>query len=264
MTLSLTADRLLLMCGRYALKTDPKIIAAQFGVEQAVLGGTYLGMLGGMEIPASEISTQATIPSYNVAPTHHVPAILNWHGQRTLAAFHWGLIPAWAKDPGVGSRMINARVETLDEKPAYRNAAKQRHCIIPVDGWYEWNTLPTGNKEPHFFSRKDGNLLGLAGLYESWATPENNLLWSCTLITTEASEDFAKVHNRMPLIVPSNLTSDWLDNDSEVLAELVAQSADTSELTQWQVSNEVGSVRNNRPDLIDPVSPNSGTLFEFL
>ena len=264
MFFSLTADRLIVMCGRYALKTDPRIIASQFGVEHAVLAGTYLGMFGGMEIPAEQLTEQAHLPSYNIAPTHQVPAIVQQESGRTLATFHWGLIPSWAKDPAIGSRMINARVETLDEKPAYRSAAKKRHCIIPADGWFEWKTLPNGKKEPHYFSRTDGRLLGFAGLYESWTGPDAKPIWSCTLITTDAAPAFAQVHDRMPLLVPSSLVDDWLKNNPEALSGLIDRSDNTAELAQWQVGSDVGNVRNNRPDLINEVSPDAGTLFEFL
>ena len=252
------------MCGRYALKTDPRIIASQFGVDHAVLSGTYLGMFGGMEIPAEQLSAQALIPSYNIAPTHNVPAILQHEGHRVLATFQWGLIPSWAKDPAIGSRMINARVETVFEKPAFKSAALKRHCIIPADGWYEWKTLPNGKKEPHYFSRLDGKLLGLAGLYESWIGPDEKPIWTCSLITTDAAPAFQKVHTRMPVRVCDGQESAWLENDESVLAEMVTESNDTSELTEWQVATDVGNVRNNRPDLITEVTPASGTLFEFM
>ena len=153
------------MCGRYTLKTDPKMIAAQFSVsELAILNGA----IADLTAPTAKISSIDEIPfrpNYNVAPTHQIPAILQHDDKTTLANFQWGLVPAWSKDPAIGSRMINARSETAAEKPSFRSAIVKRRCIVPADGWYEWHTN-AGKKIPHYFSDPSETLLGFAGIYE--------------------------------------------------------------------------------------------------
>lgn len=260
MCLSLTADRLILMCGRYALKTDPKIIASQFGVTEAAISGTYLGMLGGTTIAAEQLTAQMLIPSFNIAPTHRVPAVVQIDQQRTLATFQWGLIPSWAKDASIGARLINARVETILEKPSFRNAAQRQHCIIPADGWFEWQTIGARKKVPHYFSRTDGNVLGLAGIYESWQQPGGEKIWSFSLITTEARHPFSEIHDRMPLLVSTQTTELWLTDGPAAIAELLAHQVPMAELTEWEVSSAVGQVRNNNPSLVEPVNPEDEVL----
>ena len=251
------------MCGRYALKTDPKLIAKQFGVEQAVVSDNYLGMFGGSTSPVDQLTPQMLIPSFNIAPTHQVPAIFEVDGKRIMAKLQWGLIPTWAKDPSIGSRMINARVETIFEKPSFRNAAAKRHCIIPADGWFEWQTLGSRTKTPHFFSRIDGALLGLAGIYESWQSPDGSTIWSFSLITNDARAPFSEIHDRMPLLVPEQLTQLWLTEGVSAVAEIRSQQVPMTELTQWEVGAAVGQVRNNNPRLIDPVNPEVEPLSLF-
>ena len=248
------------MCGRYALKTDPKLIAKQFGVDQAVISGSYLGMLGGPTIPAEQLTAQMLLPSFNIAPTHKVPAIFQVDGQRTMAAVQWGLIPSWAKDPSIGSRMINARVETIFEKPSFRSAAEKRHCIVPADGWFEWQTLGPRKKAPHYFSRIDGSVLGLAGIYESWRDPKGEEIWTFSLITNDARSPFSEIHDRMPLLVPEQCAEIWLTQGVEAVATIRSQQVPMSELTQWEVGPAVGQVRNNNPKLIEPVDPEDDTL----
>lgn len=252
------------MCGRYALKTDPKLIANQFGVTQAVISGSYLGMFGDPAVPAEQLTEQMLLPSFNVAPTHKIPAIIQEDSQRTLATFQWGLIPSWAKDPSISSRMINARVETVFEKPSFRSAAEKRHCIIPADGWYEWQVQGRNKNVPHYFSRADKALLGFAGIYESWQSPDGSKLWTCSVITTDAYAEFSEIHDRMPLLVPSHATDLWLTQGVSAVAELLEHMLPAAELTQWQVGSAVGQVRNNNPKLIEPVTPDDDTLLLFL
>jgi len=252
------------MCGRFALKTDPKRIAAQFEVAKAIVSGNYLGMFDGSVIPAEELSPQMLLPSFNIAPTHQIPAIVQIDNERTLTTFQWGLIPSWAKDPSIGARMINARVETVLEKPSFRSAAAKRHCIIPADGWFEWQTLGKTKKVPHYFSRTDQKLLGFAGIYESWTSPDGSEIWTCSLITTDASAEFSEIHDRMPLLVPAQSTELWLTQGPAAIAELLLNSVPTGELTQWTVSSAVGQVRNNNPNLIEPVEPEDPSLLLFL
>jgi len=251
------------MCGRYALKTDPKLIASQFAVDQAVVSGSYLGMFSGPTIPAEQLTQHMLLPSFNIAPTHQVPAIVQADNQRILATFQWGLIPSWAKDPSMGARMINARVETVLEKPSFRSAGAKRHCIIPADGWYEWQTLGKSKKVPHYFSRTDKALLGFAGIYESWQSPDGTQLWTCSVITTDASAEFSEIHDRMPLLVPAQLTELWLTQGAQAVAELQRQVVPDSQLTQWEVGAAVGQVRNNNPKLIEPVEPESDSLLSL-
>jgi len=252
------------MCGRYALKTDPKQIATQFGVSKAIFSGNHLGMFDGTVISASALSEQMLLPSFNIAPTHQIPAIVQIENERVLTTFQWGLIPSWAKDPSIGARMINARVETVLEKPSFRSAAARRHCIIPADGWFEWQTLGKSKKVPHFFSRIDQALLGLAGIYESWTSPDGSEIWTCSLITTDASPEFGKIHDRMPLLVSAQATDIWLAQGASAVAELQLQAVPEAELTQWEVSPAVGQVRNNNPKLIEPAEPEDPSLLQFL
>ena len=252
------------MCGRFALKTDPKRIASQFGVDKAFVSGSHLGMFTAEAISADKLTEQMLLPSFNIAPTHQIPAIVQIDNERTLTTFQWGLIPSWAKDPSIGARMINARVETILEKPSFRSAAAKRHCIIPADGWFEWQTLGKSKKVPHYFSRTDKELLGFAGIYESWQSPDGTELWSCSVITTDADPAFSEIHDRMPLLVPAQSTELWLTQGAAAIAELRLKAVPASDLTQWEVSSAVGQVRNNNPKLIEPVEPENLSLLLFL
>jgi putative SOS response-associated peptidase YedK len=160
--------------------------------------------------------------------------------------------------------MINARVETVLDKPSFRSAAAKRHCIIPADGWFEWQTLGKSKKVPHYFSRTDKALLGFAGIYESWKSPDGTQLWTCSVITTDASPEFSQIHDRMPLLVPADSTELWLTQGAAAVAELQLKAVPASELTQWEVGSAVGQVRNNSPKLIDPVEPEDDSLLLFL
>lgn len=220
-------------------------------------------MFGDATVPAEKLTANMWLPSFNIAPTHQVPAVVEVDSKRILAKFQWGLIPSWAKDESMGARMINARVETVLEKPSFRSAAAKRHCIIPADGWYEWQTLGKSKKVPHYFTRKDGALLGLAGLYESWTSPDGSEIWTCSLITTDATPEFSKVHDRMPLLVPADATELWLTQGASAIAELRLHTIAAQELTHWQVGPAVGQVRNNNPTLIEPVDPQDEPLSLF-
>lgn len=221
------------MCGRYTLKTDPRMIAAQFDVT------TILPELEDLR------------PNYNTAPTHAVPVIVAREGVVTMGAMSWGLIPSWAKDPAIGSRMINARVETITEKPSFRSAIEKRRCIIPADGWYEWQNIDKV-KVPYYFSDSQGELIGMAGIYERWTAPDGVVVWSTSIITTAAQSHIAYVHERMPLLVNKRLRSVWL-NDGSAPLDAVLEASDTAyNITCWPVGKEVGNVRNNSSDLIVP------------
>jgi putative SOS response-associated peptidase YedK len=224
------------MCGRFVAATPPDQVAAYFGA-------------------AAEALLE---PSWNVAPTNDVYAVLEDGGTRHLDAFRWGLIPSWAKDPKIGSRMINARAETLAEKNAYKAAFRKRRCLVPADGFYEWKAVPgQKRKQPYFIHRADGEPVAFAGLWEVWRGPERDQepLRTATIITTEANETMAPVHDRMPVILPASAWGPWLDRDNddlETLGRLLVPAPPTL-LTLRPVSTEVNNVRNKGPELIDPV-----------
>lgn len=238
------------MCGRYVVNTPPQQLAIDFG---------------------AELQIQEYPPDYNVAPTKPVPAVLVRHGQRTLSTLRWGLIPFWAKDPSVGAKMINARIESAAEKSAFRKSFASRRCLLPADGYYEWLALPQAaapapaaegtkakaakpRKQPYFVRPVGGGLLAFAGLYERWRDAEGNELWSASILTGPAAEPMAWLHDRMPLTVPRDAWSDWLDpdqNDAQRAHDLLDFSPD------WfaaAVSDLVNSVRNNGPELIEPMA----------
>ena len=236
------------MCGRFTLNTDPKVIASQFKVSAiAVLEGR-IADLTTPTIPAGQIDSAIFGPNFNVAPTHQIPAVLSREDETLLAAFTWGLVPTWAKDPAIGARMINARSETAAEKPSFRSALVKRRCIVPADGWYEWQGSP-GKKTPYYFSAPNESVLGLAGIYESWKQPDGQLLWSAAILTQEARSDFSYIHDRMPVLVTPELQDLWLKSSTNPLND-VLDVAPSIDIQTWEVSPAVGNVRNNSADLI--------------
>src|SRR5690554_4724101 len=194
------------MCGRFVSATPPDQIAQYFDATTA----------------------EALLePSYNVAPTNDVYAVTEDGTTRRVDAFHWGLVPSWAKDPKIGSRMINARAETLATKNAFRSSFRRRRCIVPVDGFYEWRTVPgQRRKQPVYIHRPDGEPLAFAGLWSVWQRDGDTgpPLRSCTIVTTTANETLAPVHDRMPVILPPSRWDEWLDpanDDTETLGRLL-------------------------------------------
>ncbi|MFP5255598.1 MAG: SOS response-associated peptidase [Acidimicrobiia bacterium] len=238
------------MCGRFVSATPPDQVAAYFGTE------------------APEALLEA---SYNVAPTNDVYAVLADGSTRHLDAFHWGLVPLWAKDPKIGSKMINARAETLADKSAYKSAFKRRRCLIPADGFYEWrkdpHASPRAKKQPFFIHRPDGEPYAFAGLWEVWRGPERDQepLRSCTIITTAPNDVMATIHDRMPVILPASAWDTWLDRDNDdldLLGKLLVP-ADPALTVMHPVSTQVNNVRNKGPELvaeIDPGAPEDGAL----
>ncbi len=185
--------------------------------------------------------------------------------ERELRVVRWGLVPFWAKDVKIGSRMINARAETVAEKPAFRRAFARRRCLLPADGYYEWQSMPGAAKQPMYITRGDGRSLAFAGLYELWRDPavgrddEDAWLWTATVITTSAPDELGMIHDRMPMIIDPTSWGDWLDPANSEVADLRAllAPAAVSGLTTYPVSTEVNSVRNNGPQLIEPISGDS-------
>jgi putative SOS response-associated peptidase YedK len=248
------------MCGRYASAKNAAALIEEFEVDESKV--------------AEELSAD-----YNVAPTKAVYAVLarTADGEdeptvaRQLRVVKWGLVPSWAKDPSIGSRMINARSETLADKPAFRRAYVKRRCLVPADGYYEWYT-PTGDavaktakgkpkKQPFFIHRADGRSLAMAGLYEWWHDKSRDRddpdawLLTATIVTTEATDAVGRIHNRMPVVIAHADWRRWLDPEVSDRSEVDAmmQPALSTTLEAFPVSLRVNNVRNNGPELIEPL-----------
>ena len=219
------------MCGRYELHTQPAALALAFGVP----------------FPPQ------MRPRYNIAPMQDVPIVRrSAAGERELVEVRWGLVPRWAKDPAIGNRMINARAETLAEKPSFRTALKKHRCLLPADGFYEWKQASSGAKQPIHIGMKDGAPFALAGLFERWLSPAGEVLDTCTIITTRSNALLAPLHDRMPVILAPVAFDRWLDVANEDTADLFAPfPADA--MTYYPVSARVNSVRNDDAKLIEPV-----------
>ncbi|MCP2258701.1 putative SOS response-associated peptidase YedK [Streptoalloteichus tenebrarius] len=246
------------MCGRYAATRDPATLAAEFDAVDGTdaLGGTAPG------------------PDYNVAPTKPVLAVVERHPrepggepdptrvERSIRVMRWGLVPAWASDPGVGSQMINARAETAAVKPAYRTSLARRRCLLPTDGWYEWKK-EGGRRQPYYVTPPDGSSLVLAGIWTTWRSPDladdAPPLITCAVLTTDAVGQLADVHHRMPLMLPRDLWSAWLDPNRTEVDELLHPTDDAfvAGLELRPVSTAVNNVRNNGPHLLERVDPDA-------
>jgi putative SOS response-associated peptidase YedK len=218
-----------------------------------------------------EILTEDHEPDYNVAPRADVYAVVEREpGSRVLESLRWGLVPSWAEDLKIGDRMINARAETLADKPAYQRAFARRRCILPADGFYEWRALPKqgtarARKQPMFIHRRDGEPLAFAGLWDTWrdpGDPDAGWVVSCVIVTTRANEVLSPIHDRMPVVLPEDAWSTWLDpveHDVDGLASMLAP-APSEWFEVYPVSTRVNKAENNGPDLVEPVEP--VTLFQ--
>ncbi len=222
------------MCGRFTLIADPNDLREAFPW---------------VNIP------EGIGPRYNIAPSQPVAVIPN-DGKNQLDFFVWGLIPSWAKDPAIGNRMINARAETLPEKPSFRNAFRRRRCLIPASGFYEWKQVAgQKSKTPMYIRLKSGKPFALAGLWERWDAPDGSTVLSCTIVTTEPNELMREIHNRMPVILPQEAYKIWLDPAEPPLPSLAGllQPYPAAEMTAYAVSRLVNSPDNDQPALIEPV-----------
>lgn len=203
-----------------------------------------------------ESSTPFYEPRYNVAPGQMIPAIINNGAQNKLGQLRWGLIPSWAKDAKIGYTMINARVETIADKPAFRTSLRSKRCIIPADGFYEWKRTEDG-KQPMRIVQKTGQLFAMAGLYDTWVSPEGDKISSCTIITTVPNKTMAGIHDRMPIILKKQDEAAWLDRsiqDVNLLQSLIGQPFPDEELRVYPVTQAVGNVKNDSPENIKEVS----------
>ena len=195
--------------------------------------------------------------NYNVAPSQEILAIFNHQRQNWLDKFHWGLVPFWAKDPSIGNRMINARAETVAEKPSFKSAFKKRRCLIIADGFYEWKGA-RGQKQPLFITLPDRKPFAFAGLWETWENKDQqsqSLYRSCTIITTEACEAMRDIHHRMPAILKPEMYEFWLNPENQDVTALknILATALLTDLVSHPVSKQVNSTRNNDASCIDPV-----------
>ena len=193
-------------------------------------------------------------PRYNVAPTQTVAVVLNESPDR-LSMAQWGLIPSWARDPAIGSQMINARAETLAEKPSFRAALKKRRCLVLADGFYEWRKETDGKiKTPLYIRLASGEPFAMAGLWEMWTSPDGEKRRTCTIVTTFPNELMARIHNRMPVILPREMCADWLDDSMPALALNAMLKPFSAELMQaYPVSRRVNMPANDDPTLVQPV-----------
>ncbi len=221
------------MCGRFTLTLDPADVKDEFG---------------NIKFP------EKFAARYNIAPTQPVLAVPN-DGREAADFFVWGLIPSWAKDPAIGSRLINARSETLSEKPAFRGGFKYKRCLILADGFFEWKSQPgTKTKVPHFIRLKDHKPFAFAGLWDEWHAPDGSTVRSCTIITTSPNKLMAGIHNRMPVILKSADYAEWLDaapRTADSLNHLLAPYP--AELMEaFPVSTLVNSPANDRAECVLP------------
>lgn len=198
---------------------------------------------------------QSYKPNYNVAPGTQILAVVNDGTVNRLGYLKWGLIPAWATDPKIGYKMINARAESITTKPSFKSAFKRHRCLIIADSFYEWTHDDPKNKHPFRFKMNNDDLFAMAGLWESWKSPDGQVIHSATIITTEANEIMAPIHNRMPVILTKEDEQRWIDpsiQDSEQLSFLL-KPYDADKMDTYEVSKDVNSPRNNDPHLIDKV-----------
>ena len=224
------------MCGRYASARSVQDLAVAFGIRDDHVESTLEA-------------------DWNVAPTKPISAVLDRGAGPVLTSVRWGLVPSWADDPAIGPRLINARLETAWEKPAFRNALAERRCLIPADGWYEWATLPDGTRQPYFLTRDDGQVLAFAGLWEVWRDAEGRPLPTATILTGEAPADLRDVHDRAPVVLPPQTWAQWLDRRSpQDDVRAVLRPTDEGVVQPRPVGPAVGDVRANGPELVERVT----------
>lgn len=218
------------MCGRFTLSQSSEIIAKTFHLA---------------EVPTLE-------PRYNIAPTQMIATVLQIEqNERQFQLLRWGLIPSWAKDAAMGTRLINARAETVAEKPSFRSAFRHRRCLVIADGFYEWQRQER-KKQPFYFRLKDGQLFAFAGLWERWQDPNGNAIASCTILTTEANELLSPIHDRMPVILAPKDYDLWLtDIQNPTNLQHLLRPYKAEAMTSYAVSTNVNNPANNSPECIN-------------
>ena len=232
------------MCGRF-------VLVDWYGVEQR------------FDLPEADLRNiseryskmgESPFPRYNIAPTQEILAVRNDGGENRAEMMRWGLVPSWAKDPKIGNRMINARAETLAEKPSFRTAYQRRRCLIVADSFYEWK-LEGKNRTPIRIMLESEEQFAFAGLWETWKRPDDSRLLSCTIVTTAANELVSEIHDRMPVILDPDVESVWLDpdmDDTAALSELLTPYP-AELMTTYEVSRVVNSAANDVPECIAPI-----------
>lgn len=232
------------MCGRSSLSKTEKELEERFDAS----------------FYSEELERYNPIPSYNVAPSHILPIILNQDSQHFRPA-HWGFIPFWAKDRKIAFKMINARIETVLEKSTFKKAVASKRCLVPADGFYEWKKTGNG-KLPYRITKKDGSLFAFAGLWSVWKSDDGNELLSFTIMTQAPNELVSQIHDRMPVILRQDHEQLWLSDDlppAELLAALEPYPAE--DMSAYPVSTRVNNVSNNDKSLIEADTPEQGRLF---
>ncbi len=224
------------MCGRYTLAVQLDLIADRFLLKRVDAKETF---------------------RFNIAPTQLAPVIHQTDTGRTLTMMRWGLIPFWAKDESIGNKLINARAETLAEKPSFKRSLERKRCIVPADGFYEWKKSKDGKtKTPMRIVVGQGDLFGFAGLWDRWKSPNGESVESYTIITTEPNKFVSPIHNRMPVILSKDIEDQWLDPEitkPELLTPLLVPYK--GEMKAYEVSKSVNSPSNDSPSLIEPIAP---------
>ena len=260
------------MCGRYVVTTDADELAERFEILDDRDPRASRTRDAGASSTAPDDDRQQRIryegePSWNVAPTATVPAVVRHDGRRFLTGFRWGLVPFWADDPKIGARLINARSETVTTKNAFAESFRRRRCLLPADGFYEWSRAG-GQKLPWFVERTDDDLMAFAGIWASWRpkaapdTPEDERperLLTCSILTTSANATLSGIHDRMPVILDRDAQEAWLDDDAAEaeLTALLAPAPDDA-VRRFRVTTDVNSVANDRPDLVERVAEDQG------
>ncbi|EST51840.1 hypothetical protein T458_26120 [Brevibacillus panacihumi W25] len=222
------------MCGRFTFVVSPDEIMERFELDSIPF-----------DLP----------PRYNIAPGQNIPAIIEDKGQRRIGQLRWGLVPSWASDAKGGYKMINARAETLTEKPAFRRLFERKRCLIPADGFYEWQQGPKG-KRPMRIMMRSGEPFAFAGLYDTWTCADGQKLHTCTIITTRPNSVVADIHDRMPVILKQEDESFWLDReryDAALLQSLLVP-YDPVQMRAYPVSAMVGSPKNDVPECIQEIT----------
>jgi len=275
------------MCGRYAASFSPDDLVEDFEIEEDDTGERSRSLLAKPQDPPPGA------PDWNVAPSKQAPVVLTRRPRdredadpvRQLRLLTWGLVPSWAKDTKIGLKMINARAETLVDKGAYAKAAISRRCLVPADGWYEWQASPTEKdskgkprKQPFFIHRADGEPIAFAGVYEFWrdrSADENDpTAWvvSYAIVTTAAEPGMDRIHDRQPVVLDRDRWADWLDPDMQDPDEVrsLLESPGPGRFEAWPIGKAVGATLNNGPQLLDPapraelhgvVDPMTGEVF---